>query len=279
VRVSSLEDKLTARVVKAAPLKHSGGDSIVKSARRSLQILEVFAECRRPLKLTEIAHELEMPPSSTSALLKSLMQLGYLSLNPETRAFFPTQMVAFLGSWLADDDQQGTLSALLAELSRLTRETVILGVEAGRYVQYVNVVQGSHPIRYHTKPGIRRALPAANLGIALLSRKEDGAIGLILRALNAQMRPDEKQFVPGEVMRNVRLYRSQGYIYRPSILVPGAGVIGTLLPIQPVMAVGIGGVAERLTEREREIVGILRRVITHFFGDARTPLPSLHDRA
>lgn len=277
--MSSLEEELTARVAKTAPAKQSSGDSIVKSARRSLHILEVFAERRRPLKLTEIAHELDMPPSSTSALLKSLVQLGYLSLNPETRAFFPTQMVAFLGSWLTDDDQQGAISALLAELSRLTRETVILGVEAGRYVQYVNVVQGSHPIRYHTKPGIRRALPAANLGIALLSRKEDGAIGLIVRALNAQMRPGEKPFVPAEVMKNVRLYRSQGYIYKPSILVPGAGVIGTLLPIQPVMAVGIGGVAERLSEHEREIVGMLRKVIAHFFGAATAPLPRLHDRA
>lgn len=276
--MSSVDDDLTAGPISTAVLKHPGGDSIVKSARRSLQILEVFAECRRPLKLTEIAHELNMPPSSTSALLKSLVKLGYLSLNPETRAFFPTQMVAFLGSWLADDDHHGALSALLAELSRLTRETVILGVEAGRYVQYVNVVQGSHPIRYHTKPGTRRALPAANLGIALLSRKEDGQIGLIVRALNAQMHPDEKQFVPAEVMKNVRLYRSQGYVYRPSILVPGAGVIGTLLPIQPVMAVGIGGVAERLSEREHEIVGILRRVIAHFFGSATSPLPSLHDR-
>ena len=277
--MSSLEDEETAKAARTARFKSSGGASVVKSARRSLQILEVFAECRRPLKLTEIAHELEMPPSSTSALLKSFVQLGYLSLNPETRTFFPTQMVAFLGNWLADDNQQGALNTLLVELSRLTRETVILGIEAGRYVQYVNVVQGSHPIRYHTKPGTRRALPSANLGIALLSRKEDSTIGLIVRALNAQSGPDGKPFVFAEVMNNVRLYRSQGYIYRPSLLVPGAGVIGTLLPIQPVMAVGIGGVVERLTAREHEIVEILRRSIAHFFSDATAPLPPQSHRA
>ena len=52
--------------------------SVVKSAHRVLRIFEYFDEIERPAAMTEIARRLNYPPSSTSALLKSLVELGYL---------------------------------------------------------------------------------------------------------------------------------------------------------------------------------------------------------
>ena len=51
--------------------------STVKSAARVLAILEYFDDLQRPSTVTEIAEELTYPQSSTSALLRSLVSMGY----------------------------------------------------------------------------------------------------------------------------------------------------------------------------------------------------------
>ena len=53
--------------------------SPIKSAERVLDVLGLFSEFRRPLRLHEISTALGYPQSSTTVLLKSLMILGYLS--------------------------------------------------------------------------------------------------------------------------------------------------------------------------------------------------------
>ena len=75
-------------------------DGAVKSAQRALEILEVFARHRRPLALKEILDELGYPTSSGSALMKSLVQLGYLDYDRERRTYFPTMRIAVLGAWV-----------------------------------------------------------------------------------------------------------------------------------------------------------------------------------
>ncbi|HEX7943836.1 MAG TPA: helix-turn-helix domain-containing protein, partial [Phenylobacterium sp.] len=72
----------------------------MKSAQRALEILEVFARQRRPLALKEILEELGYPTSSGSALMKSLVALGYLDYDRERRTYFPTMRIAVLGHWV-----------------------------------------------------------------------------------------------------------------------------------------------------------------------------------
>ena len=69
----------------------------VKSARRVLEVLELFAERRGPLTVGEVAAALAYPQSSASVLLQSLVALGYLVHDRGQRTFLPTLRVAFLG--------------------------------------------------------------------------------------------------------------------------------------------------------------------------------------
>ena len=234
---------------------------VVKSAARVLQVLEAFAEARKPMRLTEISRELGMPSSSSSVLLRSLEHLGYLSYNQQSRSFFPTQRVVFLGSWLEEESPDASLGALTEKLSQITLETVILGAESGHHVQYIRVVQGKYPVRYHVRAGTKRLLPAANLGIALLSRKDNDEIGKTIRSINANLGPSAKKFDLQQVMNLIGRYRRSGYIFEPQMIVPGAGVIATLLPTEPAMAIGLGGVIDRLKASETHLFGVLRKTI------------------
>src|SRR5438128_581128 len=77
-------------------------DTLIKSTRRTLQIFDLFAEIRRPAKVTEIYQRLHLPQSSTSKLLKSFAMQGYLQYDKEARTYVPTLRTAILSGWLHD---------------------------------------------------------------------------------------------------------------------------------------------------------------------------------
>ena len=70
---------------------------VVKSARRVLEIFELFAEVQQSLTLTEIARRLNYPAPSALALLKSLQALDYMAFDPAGKTYSPTMRVAMLG--------------------------------------------------------------------------------------------------------------------------------------------------------------------------------------
>ncbi|PCJ33895.1 MAG: transcriptional regulator, partial [Cellvibrionales bacterium] len=68
-------------------------DKIVKSVARTCETLVFFDEMRRPLTVVEISKQLGYPQSSTSALLKSLVKLGFLAHDAKRKSYFPTEQV------------------------------------------------------------------------------------------------------------------------------------------------------------------------------------------
>jgi DNA-binding IclR family transcriptional regulator len=72
----------------------------VKSALRAVQVFEFFLEIRRSATAKEIATGLDIPQSSTSMLLRSLRDHGYLDYDQKERTYLPTPRVTLLGAWL-----------------------------------------------------------------------------------------------------------------------------------------------------------------------------------
>ncbi|MHC2308715.1 DNA-binding IclR family transcriptional regulator [Bradyrhizobium elkanii] len=74
--------------------------AIVKSAMRTFAVLEFFRKTKRAASVTEISSALEMPQSSTSVLLRCLVELNYLEYERKTRLFIPSYRVNLLGDWI-----------------------------------------------------------------------------------------------------------------------------------------------------------------------------------
>ena len=134
-------------------------DDAVKSARRVFEILEYFERHRRPMALKEILEGLGYPASSGSALLKSLVALGYLDYDRERRSYFPTMRIAALGAWVHDSlFGDGQVSRLMNHLYEATGETVILAAQSDLHAQYVHLIRSAEPLSVAVPPGARRAL-------------------------------------------------------------------------------------------------------------------------
>ncbi|MBS0224701.1 MAG: helix-turn-helix domain-containing protein [Proteobacteria bacterium] len=231
-------------------------------------MLEVFNEVRKPMLAIEIAKRLRYPPSSTAALLKSMVKLGYLSFDWHDRRYFPTIRIAIISEYLHGAlFGHGSLMALMGDLHSLIGETVILGVRKDLEAQYVHIIPGIYPIMLNVPPGTVRPLHRSGMGWALLSQCEDVEIRAIVDRVNGA--GHEKPVDYRKLMAILKEVRKLGYARSYGTYVAGSGLIAMNLPGTPAdrrVAIGAGGPVDRLQSREREIVRLMRAAIDRHFG-------------
>ena len=104
---------------------------ISKSVGRVFDVLELFREQRRPMSAADIQRRLQIPQPSIRALLKNLVELGYLDYERSTRKYFPALHLARLGDWIEQSLLGGgELAALVESVSMATGETVSLSTDS-----------------------------------------------------------------------------------------------------------------------------------------------------
>jgi DNA-binding IclR family transcriptional regulator len=248
--------------------------SVIKTAGRVFEILEYFREVQRPLSVRDISERFDYPLSSTSVLVKSIATLGYLSYDSRIRAYSPTLLVAMLGDWIYESSfSSAEIVSLMKALSEATSETVILAVQNDVESQYVQVIQSLLPIQFYVSPGTRRPLCASGTGWALLAPQSDAAIARIHQRTQSRIGKGglPEHLALEDVMAEVGKVRAQGHVYSRGTNTPGAGVIAMPLPAKPNgarLAIGIGGLIERLDENERSIAKCMKESVARFMKPA-----------
>jgi len=112
--------------------------NFVQSLSRGLSILSVLAESSSPLNLTEISHQLRLSKSTIQRLTFTLLQLGYLNRDKETKKFRLGPKVLSLGfAVIRSLDLKEMAYPYLEETSREVGETVNLAVLDGTEIVYV----------------------------------------------------------------------------------------------------------------------------------------------
>ena len=154
--------------------------SPVKSADRTILILEAFAAALAPLALSELARRVGIPVSACHGLVRTLTARGYLYETGPRRGYYPTLR------WLdkarlvaAHDPVVERVAPVMDELARATGETVVFARRAGQATVYLKVIESRHPVRYSAQAGDQRPLHASSIGKALLmqmSRAERDAL-------------------------------------------------------------------------------------------------------
>jgi IclR family transcriptional regulator, acetate operon repressor len=141
----------------------------VKSADRTLQILEAFAAAGEPLGIAELARRLSIPVSACYALLRTLELRGYLYELGLRKGWYPTLRWLQKARAIADHDPMlERVTPILEVLGKATGETIVFGKRSGAEVVYLNVVESPHSIRYSAQPGDRKPLHSSSAGKALL---------------------------------------------------------------------------------------------------------------
>jgi IclR family transcriptional regulator, acetate operon repressor len=159
----------------------SGARRPVKSAIRTVEILECLSQMRGMHSLRELQEVLGFPKSSLFALLRTLVDLGWVE-SDRTGTLYGVGLRALLAgtSYIDGDEVVARAGSTLTWLASKTTETVHLARLDGVDVVYLETRDSTHELRVISRVGRRLPAHSTSLGKALLAQLTDEEVRALL---------------------------------------------------------------------------------------------------
>lgn len=146
------------------------GFTTVKSADRVLVVLELLAG-REPMRLMDIADELEMPRSSTSNLLRTMARRRFVEYDEGDKRYrIGSRMRELARASEREGDLVSLAQPLMDRLVEQTGETVQLAQLEAMEVVYLAISESPHPMKLVSEVGKRLFAHGTGVGKTLLAQ-------------------------------------------------------------------------------------------------------------
>lgn len=240
-------------------------NSSVKSAERTLDILELFALHQEPLRLREVAAELDIPKSSALMLLRTLERRGYLHREDERYRLDPV----WQGDGIGPGGWAGGLTMrlirvaepVMQDLVARLEETAVLGVPTSdNDVRVVANLMSPLAVRYDRSR--KTVIPAycTALGQAMLAFQPEEEIERYIVGCRFEPMTDRTISDPEQFRERLAQIRQRGWAVNLEERFIGA--VGIAVPIlaagSVIGALNVGTVTARFRRRQREIIAALQ---------------------
>ena len=141
-----------------------------QSVEKVLQIIEIMAHERQPMRLQDVAAGCGMPASTVLRMLNTLLVYGYVNQDPHSLRYSLSLKFAQIGSRVCEQVSLRDIAhPLLAELSRECREASCLAIEEDMEVVYTDVVDGPDSmLKIMQRIGKRAPMHSTGIGKLLL---------------------------------------------------------------------------------------------------------------
>jgi DNA-binding IclR family transcriptional regulator len=156
-----------------------------KIVERTLDFLELFAEQKRPLSLSDISRLLNIPVSSCHDVLQALQDRGFIYEVSPRGGYYPTLRMYEAGKVIAENDPVVLRAEHhLRELRDALDESVLLAKANGLKGIYLLSFETSHPLRFQLKVGNNvTSLHAASAGKAILGSLDEASFEEALQGI------------------------------------------------------------------------------------------------
>jgi DNA-binding IclR family transcriptional regulator len=153
----------------------AGGPAVVKSADRAFDVIECVAGSPSPPTFTQILHMLNVPKSSLSQLLTTLVARHYLDLEPKKAVYrLGPGLTKLIDRASAGISLEALVDPILRRLRDELNETVGFYTQHGKEIALAAAATSRHALVYIMKVGERAPLYAISPGkIALAALSED----------------------------------------------------------------------------------------------------------
>lgn len=178
--------------------------------RKGLAVLEALETAEGGLTLTELARRLRESQTVVFRLLKTLEERGYVHQDGGSKRYSLGLRVFEMGARaVGRTGLLDTARPVLKWLTGVTGQTSGLVVLRDTDVLYVDIVEGSEPLRYYAEPGTRVPAYATASGKAMLAW-HPGRVSPVVRA-------GLKRLTPSTVTRASDLERRLDEIRRTGL--------------------------------------------------------------
>jgi IclR family acetate operon transcriptional repressor len=263
-----------------APSKPGLPTGQVQSLTRGLSILEALARSDGGLTLTDLAHRVQLAPSTAHRLLATLEKMGYVYQDGDLGLWYVGLQAFTVGTtFLANRDFVAQSHAYMHRLMEQAGETANLAILDGTEAVFVAQVQCHEMMRTLVRLGSRVPLHASGVGKALFAALPDLQIDAIMKVVGLP-RITENTIVATETMwAALRVIRQRGYSFDDEEHARSTRCVGAAIydeHAEPLGAISISGPSSRLAdERIRHLGPIVAHVaeeLTHRVG-GRWPHP------
>lgn len=185
---------------------------IVSSLVRGLKILSTFTVKQPALKVSEIAEQANLDQATVFRFVYTLERLGYLTREEDTKRYH--QSVRMLTLCLPARESITVREVALpcmAEFSKLTNETVKLGILDGLEVVMVAVVEILDKLVYRTPIGHRSSVHCTALGKVLLAFQPIETWDALISQIEFTPRTENTIIDPQKYRECLLETRKQGY--------------------------------------------------------------------
>jgi IclR family transcriptional regulator, acetate operon repressor len=220
----------------------------MKTADRTLDIFEAFAEAKKPLSLSEVARMIGSPVSSCHGLLRTLQKSGYMYVLDGRRRYYPTQRLFKVGSAIAmHDPLVERLASVLEKLREETGETILLGQRQDKLIIYLQVLESPQMIRYAAPVGAINPLPSTAAGKAFLGEMTDEELARYLPELEHAQVTETTITNTEQLLADIQRSRKRGYFVTRGENIPDVMAIArTCFMDGELLAIVVAGPIHRL---------------------------------
>ncbi len=217
----------------------------VKSAARILDLLELLSVVPGTLRLTDIARQMDMPKSSTFALLNTLSGRGYVDLSGDGYAISQRYRD---GDWISGEYglMRRAAQPVMEAVTEQTGESCFLAIAAHDWqVQYVEKAVSDNPLRYDIALSTVRPAHSTSVGLTLLADQPDDVLRRYLASGRVTKLTEKTVTDPARLLEDIERVRTDGHATVADSSVMGAsgvaasirgvagGAIGALCVIAP----------------------------------------------
>ncbi|TVT27075.1 IclR family transcriptional regulator [Salinicoccus cyprini] len=141
----------------------------VKSAERVLDIIEHLSRIEDGISLMSLSKELEIPKSSMSQLLLTMVNKGYLTKSEGNLYKLGHKLIIAGNKARTSNDIYSASLPILKEKIALTGGTLFLAIRSSTEIIYLAKVDSDNAQRTTAQPGTRKPLHSTGLGKAFLT--------------------------------------------------------------------------------------------------------------
>lgn len=236
--------------------------STVKSAMRTLDILELLVSQGRPLAAHEIASALVIPVSSLSYLLTTLAERGYVERIG--RRYAPGRGLARLQPSVAADDLVARAGPIVRSLRLRLNETAGFFVPRGWEVEAAVSEIGTHALRYTLEVGRRAPMHAFAAGKAVLASFGEAELATYFAESDREAFTPKTLTGEAELRAELDEVRRTGFARTREEHTPGIHGVARVVRVDDRIAgaISVAIPVVRLTpEMEAETMHLLRRAV------------------
>ena len=223
----------------------------VQSLGRAFGMLEAIAKRADGISLVDLAREAGLHNSTVFHLVRTMVALGYVRQDPESKRYTIGRQLFALAAGAHDEANLVFVAGpILKDLARLTGEACHIALRVGDDVVTVSKSEGSSAIRMAERVGAVRPAYCTAIGKALLAAQAGAQIDDYLARVTLRRLTPNTIVDRAGLLRELESVRAAGYAVDDAEFNPEARCIAS--PVRDftshvVAAMGISGPVWRVT--------------------------------